>query len=342
MRSPAQRGRALVLGARGEDALDGPIDRVADREGPGAGGFEARGVMALGEADDALGGAEPMEDRVGEQRLHDRGHRRPQLGRPVSAPGRGAHEEGHLLGRVVGVVGPAAPGHPSMGLDHAAVDEDLDGALALAGVDAPADESPRHRVERLADLDVAVGSDLGRRPGRQLEGVGRQGSQGVRLDGLEERQWRDALEAPVGAQPRHLAAPQERPLLHGRFRGPLPAGPERVADVGHRPLHPRLVPRLLPPGGVDEGAEVGGQLGVGAVDLRVVEVGAIDAGAQVVDDGPAGHAVEEGEGGHVRGAPGERVEPQHRAHEHVSRPGEDHDEGPHPPCPACGSSQRPR
>jgi hypothetical protein len=275
-----------------------------------------------------------MEDRLGEELVHDRDDRGPQLRGPVPAPGRGAHEEGDLLGRVVGVVGHPTPGHPAPGLDDAAIDEDLDGALALPGVDAPADEPPGHRVERPSDLDVAVRADLGGRPGRQLEGLGRQGSEGRRLDRLEQGQGRRAVEAPVGTHPGDLAAPAQRLILHGPLGGPLAAGPERVADVGHRPFHTRLVPRLLPPRGVHEGPEVGGQIGVAAVDLRVVEVGAVDAGAEVVDDGPRRHPAEEGEGGHVRRGPGARVEAQHRAHEHVARPGEDHDEGPHPaPAP---------
>ena len=50
------------------------------------------------------------------------------------------------------------------------------------------------RPERVSDPAFRWGdpffdrADLGDRPGRQLEGVGRQGSEGVRLDGLEERQ----------------------------------------------------------------------------------------------------------------------------------------------------------
>src|SRR3954449_7037259 len=72
----------------------------------------------------------------------------------------GAHEERDLLRRVVAVVSLAAPLNPAMGLDDVSVDEHLDGALAFAGIDGAPDQPPRHRVEDLADFDVAVRPDL--------------------------------------------------------------------------------------------------------------------------------------------------------------------------------------
>jgi hypothetical protein len=134
----------------------------------------------------------------------------------------------------------------------------------------------------------------------------------------------------VGAAAGHLPAPAQRLLLHLALRAPGAAGPERVPDVHHRPFHARLVPRFLPASGVHEGAEVGRQLRIPAVDARVVQVGAVDAGVEVVDDQAGRDPLIEGEGGDVRGAPGPGVQREHRTQEQVPGPGEHHQEAPHP------------
>jgi hypothetical protein len=76
---------------------------------------------------------------------------------------------------------------------------------------------------------------------------------------------------------------------------------------------------------------VGGQLLVGPVQLRVVQVGSIDPGLQVVRHQAAGDPAEEGERLDVAGHPGPLVHLEHRPDEHVPRAGQDHDERPHPP-----------
>jgi hypothetical protein len=72
----------------------------------------------------------------------------------VAAPRWRAHEEGDLLGRVVGRVGLLAPLDAGMGLDELAVEEDLDDPVALAGVHLVADVAPWHRVEGLSHFHM--------------------------------------------------------------------------------------------------------------------------------------------------------------------------------------------
>ena len=64
---PGCGGQLVALGPGGEDALDGPVGRVPGRDGLRAGRLEPAGVVPVGQADDALGGAEPVERVVGEQ-----------------------------------------------------------------------------------------------------------------------------------------------------------------------------------------------------------------------------------------------------------------------------------
>ena len=56
-------GRAVGLGAGGEDALDGAVGRVAGGDGLGAGGLEPAGLVLVGQAEHALGGAQPVAGR---------------------------------------------------------------------------------------------------------------------------------------------------------------------------------------------------------------------------------------------------------------------------------------
>ena len=70
------------------------------------------------------------------------------------------------------------------------------------------------------------------------------------------------------------------------------------------------------------------QLGIGPVDLRVVEIGLVDPRLQVVRDQPGGHAAEELERRHVALGPRPLVHLQHRADEHVPRARQHHHERP--------------
>ena len=73
---------------------------------------------------------------------------------------------------------------------------------------------------------------------------------------------------------------------------------------------------------------MGGHLGIGAVELRVVEVGLVDPGLQVVRHEPCRDAAEEPERLDVALGPGPLVHLQDRPHEHVPRVRQHHDERP--------------
>ena len=128
--------------------------------------------------------------------------------------------------------------------------------------------------------------------------------------------------------PSDLAAPADRLVLHLRQRGELAAPPERVPHVLHRPFDARFVLRLTGPGRIDERVVVGGEFGVGLVDLRVVEVGPVDTGLQIVRHQPRRDSAEELEGRHMRRAPRCLVHFDHRSDEDVSRACQHHDERP--------------
>ena len=91
------------------------------------------------------------------------------------------------------------------------------------------------------------------------------------------------------ACPGDVGAPDQRRGAHLGQRGEVPAPPERVPNIGHRAFHLRLVLGLERPRRVDQRAVVRGQLRIRAVDLRVVEVGLVDPGLQVVRHQPRGH-----------------------------------------------------
>ena len=103
----------------------------------------------------------------------------------------------------------------------------------------------------------------------------------------------------------------------------------RVPNVLHRLLHARFVLRLARPRRVDQRVVVGGQLGVGLVDLRVLQSGPGDTGLQVIRNQPGRDPAEELECRHMRSAPGRLVHLDHRLDEYVSRTGQHNHERRH-------------
>ena len=72
-----------------------------------------------------------------------------------------------------------------------------------------------------------------------------------------------------------------------------------------------------------------GELGIGPVDLRVVEIGLVHPGLQVVRHQPGRNAAEELERLDMALGPGPLVHLQHGTDEHVPRAGQHHHERPH-------------
>ena len=73
---------------------------------------------------------------------------------------------------------------------------------------------------------------------------------------------------------------------------------------------------------------MGGQLGIRAVDLRVVQVRLVHPRLQIVRHQPGRDPAEKGERRHVAFGPGVLVQPDHRADEHVPRAAQHHRERP--------------
>ncbi len=338
MRWRAGRQRGGV-GPGGKDALDGPVAGVTGGQRPSAGRIQPTRPVAVAEPQHPLGGTQVVQ-RVGgarEQLADQPADCLAEFGGLPAAPGRGALQEGDLLGWVVGPVGAlAAFGRAHVGLDQLPLTEHLEQLGGQANVDVSADQPPGHRVQPAGDLDVAVGMDLRRRPGRQLERLGRQRQQRRRFRSLEHLQRLRASKRPAGAAAGDLEAPDLSGLLHRGQRAELAAGEEAVADIGNRPLHAWLVLRLPRPRGVDEHAVVAGQLGVGTVELGVVQVRADHAGLEVIGHQPPGRSAEEAQRGHVRLDPYGQRHRHHRADEQVPRAGQHHHKRPHPPGLAGG------
>ena len=79
---------------------------------------------------------------------------------------------------------------------------------------------------------------------------------------------------------------------------------------------------------------MGGQLRVGAVDPRVIQVRPVHPGLEVVGDQAGGHPAEERERSHVAFGPGPLVHGDDRADEQVPRAAQHHRECPDRPDPA--------
>src|SRR5712691_6125469 len=81
------------------------------------------------------------------------------------------------------------------------------------------------------------------------------------------------------------------------------------------------------PRGVDDAAVVAEELAVGSIDPRVVEVGAENAGAQIVGHDPPRRPAEESKRLDMGLQPSRTVLAQHRVEELVPAIGERHEEG---------------
>ena len=95
------------------------------------------------------------------------------------------------------------------------------------------------------------------------------------------------------------------------------------------------------PGRVYQHAVMGGELGIRAVDLRVIQIGPVHSGTQVIRDQPGRRTPEERERLDMAGSPRRLVHRQHRAQEQVPAAGQHHHEAPHPP-PAAAHRVNPR
>jgi hypothetical protein len=148
------------------------------------------------------------------------------LGRLGAAPDGRLHLEGDLLRRVVTLVGAFSLFKGGMGLDQAAVEEDLHHRGGGADVDLAADQFPGHGVEGAADLDVDVRADGGRRPAGQGERGGWQRQQGGGLDRAEHGHRGRAAQRSALAASGDLLGPGDGLGVHVLDGSELPSAPE--------------------------------------------------------------------------------------------------------------------
>ena len=87
--------------AAGQDGLDGAVVGRAVVERPGAGGLESSGGERLGQAQHALGGAQLLEDAIGEQLGNELLAARADPPGLLQAPATVMSEEARGLRRVV-------------------------------------------------------------------------------------------------------------------------------------------------------------------------------------------------------------------------------------------------
>jgi len=158
--------------------------------------------------------------RPAQQLIDQLYHRRAQLGGAMPAPGRGAQQEGDLGLRIVGGVdvAPLATAE-QMGLDQLAAVIDARHPLADADVELLADMPVRRREEAAADLELAIGMQLGLGPVGDLERLFGQRPHGRPLHALEDLQHRSRQ----GAMGRAPAVPQ----LHWRAPSRISTWPRK-------------------------------------------------------------------------------------------------------------------
>ena len=211
--SPAAAGSWPRFGAGGQDALDGPVGRVPGGDRLRAGGLEPGRVVPVGQADHALGGAQPVERVVGEQLADDLLAGRADALGLLAAPGRGAHVERDLLRRVVAEVGLLAPVLARVGLDQLPADEELHHRVGDAHVGGLADVPPRHRVQHLL------------RPGRGCRG------RSSPSPTWPARTARPAAAAARPSRPRRTPRPGRRPSSGRHARPPATSADQRSASA---------------------------------------------------------------------------------------------------------------
>ena len=302
------RGRAgAAAPASGSGQRSRPCFKIAStcrdrararRERPGAGGREPECPVPFRQPQDPETGAVALlrVGAVGEERLHEGGGLHPDRRRPGYAP-RGTPVPVPLVGQGhVGRDGGVAPpgGAPQMGGHALAALKDLHRARGEADVDHGPHQGMGDRVIVVVDFDMIVDGDLGDLPLAVDEG--RRGQR-------PERGPVQAREQVLAARPvaAHLAGVQldeklPDPRVQGRQREE-PVVPESGEDPAFGDLHGHFdfgfVAGLAWAGREDDGAVVLRELGVRALQPRLVPAREGDPGLELVrHDGP-GHPAQE-------------------------------------------------
>ena len=172
---------------------------LADGEGARAGGIHPAGAVALAQAQNALGAAEPIQRTLTEQLLDEVATRGADLRRAGATPRRRLHEKVDLVRRQVGREGPplAGAGAPVRGHEGVVLIQ-LDLEIGGADPEPLADEPVGPGVVGAGEDDMTVGVELGALPLGQLPRRHRQRLQRRTLHLLEDLQG-DLLDRAVHA-----------------------------------------------------------------------------------------------------------------------------------------------
>ena len=196
--------------------------------------------------------------------------------------------------------------------DPLALEKDLDGARRQPHLDLAAGEAVGHAVEMSLDLDVVIDADPAQAPFGKGIGLARQRLEVGPVEFLEQRAAGDA-EPPdrslVVELPQQLA---DRRVEFGQAVEAAMAQPaeQPALDDQHRDFDLRLVARPARSCRQDRGVVMGRHLGVGAVDLRLVEAGLDHRDFGVVRHQQVRHAADRLEGSGVGADPvGQRLGP---------------------------------
>src|SRR3989449_12298 len=329
-----EAGQGLAMEGMDEDGLDGVVAIFAAGVGPRARGVDTRRAEALGEPQDALGAPQAIEGAVPEQGVDEECTGGADLGSTLVTPRGRLQEEVDFLGWQVGDEGaPLAGPRPAMGGDEDVLVEELNLAAGRAHPEVLADQAMRPGVVGPAEDDVAVGMKLGLLPLGQLPGRERQRAQRRPLDLVEDLE-RNPLGGPVEAAAGDLHAPAQEMAIAVVHVAEGAAGQGVALGVVNPALF-HLAFVLGRPWRTGRGGEavVLGALAIAALDLRIVEGGVHDGGAEIIEHDAAWNAPEELERRAMQAEPrGDRMI-EHDLGVLVAAEGQRHHEDPGPADP---------
>ena len=296
--------------------------------GPVTGCLQSAAPIGLGQADDALCGAQALHNLVAEQPVDDLLTVGPDLAGLLVQPLAVTGKEPLRLGwQVVGgghalalALAARVGGHQHMAL--------VQGHTAVGGAQPQrlTHQGKRGRIHHMLELDMAVPVWGDGVPNSQVRYLRRQGFQ-KRLLQRKQRQGLLACGA-VGAQARLVQHPTLGLGVQLGQVAELAGGQEVAFDVLDAGLHDALLLRVMGRARVNLEVIAFGALGIRALDLGVKAAGFDDGALGVVDDDALGHAIEPLEGAAVAAQPSGHGLIPDELQVLVARVAQRHDEGP--------------
>lgn len=176
-----------------------------------------------------------------------------------------------LLGIVVVVGLPSSRRFPGMGFDELALVENAYERLVASDGDLLADVARWDRVQRLEELHVMIGVNLGLGPMRRVESLPTHRSKARLLD-LLEHEHGSLPSGSVDASSRNLSAPLPSLSLHMFEVEPLLAAKETFSSIANSTFDDRLALRMASDRRVDDEASVLGVLAHYTLKHRLVAI----------------------------------------------------------------------